>query len=76
MKCCPNCGKEMGRESESEYAMDDDAAIKYTVLADLMETMSKGMGSKLKKPSVVSIEIEKSPIKTSKMNGMEEEEEG
>jgi hypothetical protein len=69
---CPYCGK--GMEGKGEYKeMSDDSSIKDSVLADLMETMSKGMGSKLKKPMAISIEIEKMPSKMSKMTEEEED---
>jgi hypothetical protein len=62
--------KEKGYEDDyEEDGIGKEAAMKDSILASLMDTIGEGMGSKLKKPMAISVEVMKPMKKTQEEEG-------
>jgi hypothetical protein len=61
---CDKCGKMISEEYEKDdssdlIAEDDDASVKDSVLAELIEAMQGTVSKDLGKPAMVAVEIKK-----------------
>jgi hypothetical protein len=84
MHKCPECGYKMSEEKSFGHERGDDsfgiegdeeASIKDSVLAELMDVMEESLGSKLKEKKPAAMSVEAISIKPKKKMFSEDEDE-